>query len=190
MTTLVNRSTGVRLFILGALSRGGPMYGHQIRQAAQIDRTELWTDIKQGSLYGALHRMAGEGVIEKVRTEQEGNMPARTVYQITEAGLAELVVIRDRAFRDTHVRSDPVDLALQNASDMSEDEFRSVIEQRRAAIAADLAGWRNLYDTASPYLSPLEDIAFRHTVMRVETELAWHDEMIEAIPKIYRLRIS
>jgi len=163
------------------------MYGHQIRREAQVDRTELWTDIKHGSLYGALHRMAAEGVIAKVRTEQEGNMPARTIYQITEAGIAELVAIRDQALRDTRLRPDPVDLALQNAADMSEDELRSVLEQRRAAIAADLAAWRHLHDTAAPFLTPIEDIAFRHSVMRVETEVAWHDEFLNALPKIYQL---
>jgi DNA-binding PadR family transcriptional regulator len=166
------------------------MYGHQIRREAQIDRTELWTDIKQGSLYGALHRMAAEGVIEKVRTEQEGNMPARTVYKITGPGVAELVAIRDRALRETRLRPDPVDLALQNVADMSEDELRGVLEQRRAAIAADLASWRHLHDTAAPFLSPVEDVAFRHSIMRVEAELAWHDEFIDAIPKIYRRSIS
>src|ERR1700751_2258724 len=132
---LTARMNSTRLFILGALARGGPMYGHQIRRAAQVDRTELWTDIKQGSLYGALHRMAAEGVIEVVRTEQQGSMPARTVYAITLAGQEELVAIRDEALRNTRLRPDPVDLALQNAQDMSEAELRAVLEDRRAAIA-------------------------------------------------------
>lgn len=64
-----------RLFVLGALTQG-PMHGHQIRRQAQLDRTELWTDVKPGSLYGALHRLVGEGAIEVVRTEQSGG-PAR-----------------------------------------------------------------------------------------------------------------
>jgi DNA-binding PadR family transcriptional regulator len=177
--------SSIRLFILGALERGGPMYGHQIRRAAQIDRTELWTDFRQGSLYGALHRMAAEGVVEIVRTEQEGNMPARTVYQITETGREELTAIRDRALRETQLTPDPVDLALQNVGDMSEDDLRSVMEQRRAAIAVDLATWRRLQDTAAPYLSPIEALAFRHTLLRVEAELAWHDEFIAGLPKVF-----
>jgi len=160
------------------------MYGHQIRRAAQLDRTELWTDIKQGSLYGALHRMAADGAIEVVRSEQEGNMPARTVYQLTPAGRGELVAIRDRALRDTQLRPDPVDLALQNAADMTPDALQSVMEQRRTAIATALAAWRDLHQTAVPYLTPLEELAFRHTIMRVETELAWHNQILESISKI------
>jgi DNA-binding PadR family transcriptional regulator len=174
-----------RLFILGALARGGPMYGHQIRRAAQLDRTELWTDIKQGSLYGALHRMAAEGVIEVVRTEQEGSMPARTVYAITEAGRLELAAIRDQALRQTKLRPDPVDLALQNSQDMPEDELRAVLEDRRAAIAADLASWRHLREAAEPHLTGIESMGFTHTLLRLEAELAWHEAAVKALPGIF-----
>jgi DNA-binding PadR family transcriptional regulator len=182
LTSPVNST---RLFILGALARGGPMYGHQIRRAAQTDRTELWTDIKQGSLYGALHRMTAEGAIGVVRTEQEGNMPARTVYEITQAGHDELTAIRDQALRKTGLRPDPVDLALQDAAGMTEDELRAVMEARRTAITAELASWRNLHDSAAPHLTPTEALTFRHSLMRVETELAWHTEFLEALPKLF-----
>jgi DNA-binding PadR family transcriptional regulator len=182
---LTSHVNSTRLFVLGALARGGPMYGHQIRRAAQMDRTELWTDIKQGSLYSALHRMAAEGVLRIVRTEQEGSMPARTVYEITQTGHEELIAIRDQALRKTGTRPDPVDLALQNAADMTEDELRGVMEARRTAIAAELASWRNVHDSAAPHLTPLEALTFRHSLMRVETELAWHTEFLEALPKLY-----
>src|SRR2546427_13220403 len=107
-----------RLFVLGSLARLGPMHGHQIRRAAQVDRTELWTDVKPGSLYGALHRMADEGLIVPVKTEQEGRLPARTIYEITETGRAELEAHRDEALRSTKLSNDPVDLALQNIDDL------------------------------------------------------------------------
>src|SRR2546427_1129194 len=125
-----------RLFVLGSLARLGPMHGHQIRRAAQVDRTELWTDIKPGSLYGALHRMAGEGLIAPVKTEQEGNLPARTIYEITEAGREELEAHRDEALRITKLSSDPVDLALQYTEDMSTRAVKDVLTNRRRAYAA------------------------------------------------------
>jgi DNA-binding PadR family transcriptional regulator len=177
-----------RLFILGALARGGDMYGHQIRRAAQVDRTELWTDVKQGSLYGALHRMAAEGVIDVVRTEQEGNMPARTVYAITQAGREELVAIRDQALRQTGLRPDPVDLALQNTQDMSEDELRSVLENRRAAIAAELASWKRLRETTAPHVTAIELMGFSHALLRLEAELAWHEQSLKLLPAVFTSR--
>ena len=129
--------------------------------------------------------MAGEGVIRVVRTEQQGNLPARTVYEITPEGRAELTAIRDHLLRDTRLRPDPVDLALQNALDMSEDELRAVMEVRRAEIAASLAAWRHLQDSAAPFLTPLEAITFRHTLARADAELAWHDEFLAMLPKLF-----
>jgi DNA-binding PadR family transcriptional regulator len=182
---LTTRVNSTRLFILGSLARGGAMYGHQIRRAAQLDRTELWTDIKQGSLYSALHRMAAEGVIEVVRTENQGSMPARTVYAITSAGREELLALRDQALRQTKLRPDPVDLALQNAQDMPEQELRVVLENRRAAIAAELAAWRHLRETAGPHMTGIESLGFSHTLLRLEAELAWHEECLKTLPAVF-----
>src|SRR6185503_13404400 len=113
------------------------MHGHKIRRAAQLDRTELWADVKPGSLYGALRRMAAEGVIEAVRTERVGNMPERTVYAITDEGRREFDVLRHGILSDTGLRPDPVDLALAYADDLDESQLRALIEDRRAALAAE-----------------------------------------------------
>ncbi|GII79351.1 hypothetical protein Sru01_43330 [Sphaerisporangium rufum] len=170
------------MFILGALARRGPMHGHQIRQNAQQDRTELWTDIKVGSLYGALHRMAAEGVIEEVRTEQEGNLPARTVYAITEDGRLELGQLREATLRATRLATDPVDLALQLSEELPAGELRAAVADRLAALGLELERWRRLHGTAAPHLSTLESLGFEHTLMRLETEVAWHERVLAAIP--------
>ena len=78
--------SAIRVFILGTLAPSGPLHGHQIRQEAQADHTELWADVRVGSLYGALKRLASEGLVREVRTERVGNRPERTVYEITPEG--------------------------------------------------------------------------------------------------------
>jgi DNA-binding PadR family transcriptional regulator len=173
-----------RLFVLGMLARGGPMHGHQIRRAAQIDRTELWADVKPGSLYGALHRLEAEGVIRALRTEQEGNRPARTIYEITPDGRAELLAQRDEALRHSRLRPDPIDLALEFTGDLPVEELRAVLEERRTALAAEQASWLRLRAIADPYLSPMDKMTFRHTLLRLETELTWHDELLEQLPTL------
>ena len=171
-----------RLFILGTLARGGQMHGHQIRRAAQTDHTELWANVKPGSLYGALHRMESEGIVEAVRTEQEGKRPARTVYEITEAGRGELAAHRDEALREARLGPDPVDLALHFTEDLSEGALRSALEGRRDSLASQLASWRQVRESADQYLSEMEKMTFGHTMVRLETELVWHDELLEKLP--------
>lgn len=172
------------MFVLGALSRGGPMHGHQIRRTAQIDRTELWTDVKVGSLYGALNRMAAEGVIEAVRTEREGNLPSRTVYAITSEGQNELRALVAAALRDTRLRPDPVDLALQYSQDMAAEDVIATFEERRTALEAELKSWRRLRDVAAPHLDGVEPLGFEHQLLRLEAELAWHDRVLADLPKL------
>lgn len=161
------------------------MHGHQIRRNAQTDRTELWTDIKVGSLYAALGRMAAEGVIEAVRTERSGNLPARTVYAITDEGHAELSALRDAVLRDTRLRPDPVDLALQYSQDMAEEELLAAVADRRAALETELRSWRHLLEAATPYLTGIEPLGFQHRLMRLEAELAWHDLVLQELPKLF-----
>ncbi|MEU8819331.1 PadR family transcriptional regulator [Actinoplanes sp. NPDC048796] len=170
-----------RLFILSALAKGGPMYGHQIRLAAQVDRTDLWTDIKAGSLYGALHRMENDQVIEAVRTEQAGNRPARTVYALTDIGRREFEAQRDEALRECRLTPDPVDLALQSTFDMPAELLRAMVEDRLRTVRATIESWKSLHAAAEPYIRGLEVLSFRHTELRLEAELKWHEELLAAL---------
>jgi DNA-binding PadR family transcriptional regulator len=174
-----------RLFILGMLARHGEMHGHQIRRAAQIDRTELWADIKPGALYGALHRMAAEGVIVPVRTEQQGNRPARTVYALTEEGRAEFESCREEAFRDARLRPDPFDLALQQAAGaLSERDLRAMVEGRLQALTAQHALFERLWKEAEPYLTAAERLSFQHTMRRLALEIDWHRDILDQTPAV------
>jgi DNA-binding PadR family transcriptional regulator len=183
---LTMRMNSTRLFVLGALARGGPMHGHQIRRMAQIDRMDLWADVKPGSLYGALHRMAAEEIIEVVRTEQSGNLPSRTVYAITPLGRRELEVHRDDALRTVQIRPDPVDLALQNTVDLPEDRLRELLQDRLRVLSVQLESWLHLREEANPYLGGMERMTFRHAELRIRAEIAWHEELLSELTKLIR----
>jgi DNA-binding PadR family transcriptional regulator len=173
-----------RLFALSALARGGPAHGYQIRRAAKLDRTELWTDVKPGSLYNALHRMQAEGLVTVVRTERDGNPPERTVYAITAHGRQELIAHRDAALCDVRLHPDAVDLALQYTPDLAEEDLAAAISARREGIAARLLMLEHEFQTAEPYLVGIEPMTFQHSLIRLRAELAWHDQLLEQLPKL------
>jgi DNA-binding PadR family transcriptional regulator len=173
-----------RLFVLGALARHGPMYGHQIRRDARVDRTELWSEVKPGSLYSALHRLQAEGLIEPVRTEQQGNLPARTVYAITGEGRRELRALREEALREVTMRPDPVDLALAMSADLDEDTLRGYFASRREALSSRAAFLTHERGRAWPDQAPADDLIMEHAIARVETELRWHDAVLDRIGKL------
>jgi DNA-binding PadR family transcriptional regulator len=173
-----------RLFVLGALARRGPMYGHQIRRDARIDRTELWSAVKPGSLYLALHKLEAEGLIEPVRTEQRGNLPARTVYAITGEGHRELQALRAEALREVTLRPDPVDLALAVSADLDEDTLRGFIASRREELSSRAASLAREREQAWPDQTPADDLIMDHLIARIETELRWHDAVLDRIGKL------
>jgi len=169
---------------LGTLARNGPMHGHQMRRAAQTDRTDMWSEVKPGALYQALHRMAQDGSIEAVRVEQEGNRPARTIYRITEEGRQELEALRNATLRSFQLRHDPVDLALQNIDAMSLDQVCTILQDRRNLIATERTALRHVYQSATPHLRPIEQAIINHSLMRLEAELRWHDELLGQLPAL------
>src|ERR1700712_5252604 len=88
------------------------MHGHQLRQLAEKEHIDMWTDITVGGLYGALKRLAHEDLIEEVRTEREGSYPERQVWRITKAGRIALSALREQVLSDIVVKPDPFDLAF------------------------------------------------------------------------------
>jgi DNA-binding PadR family transcriptional regulator len=173
-----------RLFVLSALARRGAMYGHQIRRDARVDRAELWSDVRPGSLYGALHRLEGEGLVQALRTEREGNLPARTVYEITAEGRRELHALQAEAFEEVRFRPDPVDLALATASDLDESTLRGHLDDRRQVLAARLSRLDHLHDRTWPDQTVADDLVAEHARLRLRAELEWHEMVLDQLGKL------
>jgi DNA-binding PadR family transcriptional regulator len=176
--------SAIRLFILGTLAASGPLHGHQIRHHAQTDRTELWADVQPGSLYGALKRLAGEGLIREVRTEREGNRPERTVYEITTEGRRSLSALHDVAMHEIVSANDPFDLALALSRDLPERNLEGVVADRLAALRAQESSHRHRADRADPYVNEAERMIIQHVIERTLAEIRWHEELLARMPKI------
>ena len=160
------------------------MYGHQIRRDARMGRADLWSDVRPGSLYGALHRLAAEGLIEPVRTEQSGNLPARTVYAITAEGQRELRTLRAEAFTEVGLRPDPVDLALVMIGDLDGDLLRGYIEDRIRALRSQAAAYAHHGERAWPDQTVADDLVAEHARLRIEAELSWHQLLLDQAGKL------
>jgi DNA-binding PadR family transcriptional regulator len=173
-----------RLFVLGALAKHGPMYGHQLRRDARLDRTEMWSEVRPGSLYSALHRMAAEGLIEPLRTEQQGQLPARTVYGITAEGQRELRVLRAEALREVRLQPDPVDLALAMSTDVDEETLRGYLEDRMQVLSAQAAVFEHQRERCWPDQTVADDLVVEHARLRIQAELDWHRLVLDQLGKL------
>ena len=138
--------SSIRLFVLDALARRGDMHGHQLRLLAEEEHVHLWTDISVGALYGALKRLAGEGLLAEVRTEREGGYPERQVYGITDEGRVALAGLQQAALEQVVLKPDPFDLGLSRPDPDRLDDLPAALEHiaqwgsgHSEAIVADSA---------------------------------------------------
>lgn len=130
-----------RLTLLSLLALE-PMHGYKLSREIRARRMDRWADVKPGSIYAGLKRLAAEGLVEVAATTRAGGRPKRTTYRITRRGRTEL----HRRLRDTLALPahmvDPVDVALSFATLLPAAEVAEMLEQRlRAldAVAAELA---------------------------------------------------
>ena len=176
--------SSIRLFVLDALARRGDMHGHQLRLLAEEEHVHLWTDISVGALYGALKRLAAEGLLAEVRTEREGSYPERQVYGVTDAGRAALAGLQQAALEQVVLKPDPFDLALSRPDPDRLDDLTDALAARLATLHDLLADLRVRTARARPYLSVAETHALVHREHRVRAEIGWHESLLAAAPEI------
>ena len=73
------------LLILGVLHRGN-FHPYEIKRRVTNAMVECYTDVDVGTLYYAVRRLAGDGLISPVSSERVARGGVRTVYGITTKG--------------------------------------------------------------------------------------------------------
>ena len=178
------RVSSIRLYILGALDIEGEMHGHQLRQLAEKEHIDMWADITVGGLYGAIKRLATEGLIEEARVEREGAYPERQVWRITESGRESLHTLRHQALSEVVMRPDPFDLAIARLDLAEADALPAIIEARIVRLQSMVSESEAHTQFISRYLSYGELHVMKHKADRLRAEIAWHEELLQKLPDI------
>lgn len=176
-----------RLMVLGTLSGHGQLHGHEIRRIADLTGVGEWGGVSVGALYRDLRVMAGEGLIRPVRTEQVGRRPARTVYEITDAGRLELEVLRERAIGIIGRVQDPLGVALLfTGTGGDKGQLADWLRTRRERIVVAAAELGQELDrlTSAGYVNAVAVSVMRRGQLHLEAELRWQDEFAEIVAKL------
>ena len=160
------------------------MHGHQLRLLAEQEHVHYWTDVSVGSLYGAIKRLAAEGLIAELRVEREGNYPERQVYGITEAGYAALADLRREGLDTVVFRADPFDLAMSRLDPGSLDGVGETLSARLATLRDMLAASEAQRAKADPYLTVNERFVLSHKSARLTADIEWHEALLTELPRI------
>lgn len=176
--------SSIRLFILSSFAELGPMHGHLLRLEAERKYVSFWTDIPVGAVYGAMKRLATEGLLRAAGREKEGNRPTRQVYEITEAGRHALAELRRAGLSEIWFKYDPFDLALTRGDAAELEALPALLRDRLARMKALLEEHRGRIERALPYIGVAQEWALRHTERRLEAEVAYLTDLVGAASKI------
>jgi DNA-binding PadR family transcriptional regulator len=176
--------SSIRLFILSSFAEHGPMHGHRLRLEAEGRQVHLWTDISVGAVYGAMKRLAAEGLLRESGREREGNRPTRQLYEITDAGRRALAELRHAGLSDVSFKFDPFDLALTQIDPDAREKLPSVLAQRLDKVRAMLTECRKVSDRARDYVGLAKQWALRHTEIRLEAEARYLTDLLAAAADI------
>ena len=176
--------SSIRLFILSSFAELGPMHGHRLRLEADRKRVPFWTDIPVGAVYGAMKRLASEGLLREAGQERQGYRPTRHLNEITETGRIALEELRVSGLTDIWFKYDPFDLALTKADAKDLGSFTAQLGDRLERLKAMLDERRDMVEAAIPYIGLIEEWALRHTERRLVAEIDFLTDLIASAPAI------
>ena len=171
-----------RLVILGLL-RDRPLHGYEIKHNIEEHMGD-WTDIAFGSIYFALGKLAEEGFIEKIATEQEGHRPSRTIYQITQTGRAEFERLLREVWQNLEHHYFTLDIGLAFIEALPIEEVKAYLRQRVAqleAISQHLEAHQAEVIAKEEAFREMITAIFTHSRVHFEAELAWTRELLDKV---------
>ena len=171
-----------RLIILGLL-QDQSMYGYEISQAIE-EQLAGCVPIAFGSIYFALSQLSKEGLIEEAATEQSGNRPARTIYQISSEGEKHFHALLREQWQAEETFSFNFDIALFFQSFLSSAEIVDALNGRIARIKAQIALVESWQPTASsPAINPTVIASIiEHRRLHLKSELQWLGALKKQFP--------
>ncbi|CAM3424636.1 PadR family transcriptional regulator [Kibdelosporangium persicum] len=123
--------SATRLLVLGVVRGFGRAHGYLVRAELLRWGAENWANIKWGSLYHALRKLAEEDLL--IATEA-GTPPGRVDYEITARGEAEFFRLLRLALREPAPRPDMLAAGLALLPALSRSEAIDLLRIRLRAL--------------------------------------------------------
>jgi len=122
------------LTLLSMLSPREPMYPYEMAQTLRRRGKENSVKINWGSLYTVVANLEKNGFIRSIGTEREGRQPERTMYEITDEGVAELKDWLRELIGVPEDQPTPFETALSDWFILGPDEVAGLLTARLDAL--------------------------------------------------------
>ncbi len=170
-----------RLLILGVVRFRQPVHGYDVRRELLSWHADEWAHVAPGSSYHALKRLADEGLLDAVATEQVGARPARTTYAITDKGETEFQELLRRYWWEYSIPVDPFEAAYAFLGALSPAEAAGALRNRARLHRLYIDGTR-VRIAANPGQEPPHVLEmFELTMAKAEVEAQWCERVARRI---------
>ncbi|WP_433347252.1 PadR family transcriptional regulator [Micromonospora sp. CA-111912] len=175
--------SATRMMILGLVKWMQPVHGYDVRRELLSWGADKWANVQPGSIYHALRKLAQDGLLREVATEQVGARPARTTYEITPRGLGEFETLLRDLWWGTQQPADPFVAAFAFLPALPRPEAVAALRSRGQVIRAGVESMRASMESSWIRDSKPVGVAWTYElwIARGEAEADWCDRVADRI---------
>ncbi len=130
--------SATRLLVLGAVRFAQPVHGYEVRRELLTWRLAENTNVKPGSIYGALRTLEKDRCIAVHARESDDRRPERTTYVLTGEGEKEFQVLLRESWWTVSPTKEPLIPALTLMTFLPREELVSALGARISVLEAEL----------------------------------------------------
>jgi DNA-binding PadR family transcriptional regulator len=163
------------------LAREEAMHPYQMLRLLHERHKDDVLVLKRGSLYHAINRLEGAGLIAAVSVDREGRRPERTTYQITKKGDQELVLWLQE--RIANVQRSPSEFmgTLSFLVHLPPKVVLTHLEARAQALQRQVSGLEAGLNQARAFVDRINLIESEYSLAMWKAELHWVREILQEL---------
>lgn len=171
-----------RILILGLVRWLQPVHGYDVRRELLSWGVDESAQIKPGSIYHGLKKLAADDLLEVASTGQVDNRPARTSYRVTAAGEEEFQSLLREKLWNLDRSFDPFSVAWSFAPVLSAREAAAMLRNRAKMLRDKAEQDAHMLKTRSDrldsvdYLPPHVDSWLRLQVQVTRLHVDWCEQ--------------
>ncbi|HEV7221111.1 MAG TPA: PadR family transcriptional regulator [Pirellulales bacterium] len=163
------------------LLRERPMHPYEMQRLIRERHKEAFLELKRGSLYHAIERLAKAGLIEEVGASREGRRPERMTYRLTDAGQSEVLEwLRDLLAKPVREASSFI-AAMSFVSHLAPGEAADQLQIRARQLQCGLVAIGAVLENLVPQIGRVPLLEAEYAVAMRKAELEWTRALIEEL---------
>lgn len=131
-------SSATRLLVLGVIRIMQPVHGYDVRRELLSWRLEELTNVKPGSIYGAIRTLRKDNCVAVHSRDTDESRPEKTSYVITGEGEKEFQLLVREAWWTVRVSAQPLIPALTLMMFMPRAELVRALQSRMSRLESEL----------------------------------------------------